>query len=263
MARTIVWGNQKGGVTKSTSCAVTSCILSQEGYKVLCCDFDPQGHLAPIITGQPKDDFSDYNILVAIEENDHDSHIVELTNNLHIIPCDRYLANFSDYAKETFPDDPFEQTQILKNFLAPIKSGYDFVMIDTPPGLELLTLNALAAADNTIALVQPVELAFSALNEYIDTVEKLKHNGTNPKLDIIGVLLTLVDRGQNVDEDFIKAAYKVYPDLMFKSMVYRRTRLKQYPSIGLLEAKDSSYIDRSALRPYKEMVKELLVRVEG
>jgi chromosome partitioning protein len=257
MGTVIAWGNQKGGVGKSTSCAATSFMLANKGYKVLAIDCDPQGNLVSIITGKGKEDFKDFNLMVAIEEGDQDSHIVELSSNLHIIPANRYLANFNDYTKEQFPDDEFEQSQVLRNFIEPLKPGYDFIMLDLPPALERLTINGLAAADYTVALLQPVPLCFDAINEYIDTVESLK-DGVNEDLDVIGVLMTLVDREQNVDKQFIDLAKEIYGDLLFKSVVYRRTRIKQYPSVGL---QFDSFVDRSALRPYQELTKELLTRV--
>lgn len=259
MAKTISWGNQKGGVTKTTSCAATSYILSKKGYHVLCVDFDAQGNLVQVLTGRSTEDFSDYNILVAIEDNEPFEHIYEISDTLHIIPSDRYLANFVDFAKEKYPDDDFQQSQILKEFLKPLQDQYDFIMIDLPPALDLLTINGLAASDYTVGLLQPVPLAWDSLNKYIDTVESLKENGVNEKLDVIGVLLTLVDRGQTVDNQFVDLAEEVYGDLLFKAKVYRRTRLKQYPAIGIQE---DSYLDKSALKPYYNLVGELFERVK-
>lgn len=253
--KVIAWGGQKGGIGKTTSCAAMSFLLAKKGYRVLVIDFDPQGSQVQVITGQNKSDFEDFNIMVAIEENDPDSHIVELTETLHIIPTNRYLANFDYWLKENISDE-FKKTQVLKGLIDPLRDRYDFIMLDLPPSLDILTTNGLAAADATIAMLQPAPLSFDGLNEYIDTVEGLKEY-VNPSLDVLGILITLVDRSQNVDTQFIDLAKQTYGDLVFSSIVYRRTRLKQYAAIGLDQ---DSYLDRSALRPYKDLIKELVKR---
>lgn len=255
-ATVIAWGGQKGGIGKTTSCAAMSFLLAKKGYRVLVIDFDPQGSQIQVLTGQNKADFEGFNIMMAIEENNPHEHIVELTKELHIIPSDRYLANFEAWLNKNVEDE-FEKTQVLKNLITPLNLEYDFIMLDLPPSLDLLTTNGLAASNSTVALLQPAPLSFDGLNEYIDTVEGLKEF-VNPELDVLGILLTLVDRGQNVDTQFIDLAKDLYSDLVFKPIVYRRTRLKQYAAIGM---KEDSFIDRSALRPYKDLVKELIQRV--
>lgn len=259
MGIVIAWGNQKGGVAKTTSCACTSFLLSQQGYKVLVVDFDAQGNQVPLLTGQPKDEYEDYNILLAIEEQEPEAHIVQISDTLHLLPSDRYLANFPKWV-ETEYEDVFDRSQVLKEFISPLTDRYDFVMIDCPPALDLLTINAVAASNYVIALLHPSSLAFDALNEFMDTIESLKGNEVAPDIDILGILLTMVERNQMVDNQFSNLAKDVYGDLVFNTKVHRRTRFKQYASIGI---KTETAMDNSILRPYRLLIKEMLKRAEA
>jgi chromosome partitioning protein len=176
---------------------------------------------------------------------------------LSIIPSDSYLANFNDWVRDNYKG--FDESQVLKKFLDPLLQTFDFIMIDLPPSLDRLTINGLAASDYTIAVLQPVPLAFDGLNEFIDLAESIVSDKINPGLDVLGILLTIVDRQQVLDNEFIDLAKDVYGELVFNTIIFRRTRIKQFSADGI---QSDSLLDQSTLRPYKNLIEEMFERGE-
>ncbi|GGE28817.1 chromosome partitioning protein ParA [Marinithermofilum abyssi] len=252
---TISWGIQKGGSGKTTSCAIVSHLLAEKGYRVLAIDFDSQGNLTQFLTQMSLFEFEDKNVLQAMEEKNADKYIHIINDRLHLLPADDYLATFSKFVYVDYDGNP--QT-LLQETLEPIKSRYDFLMIDLPPNLGIETINGLCASDGTIALLQPEPFCYDALQRYEETVDLLKSQ-VNPNLRFLGILTTMMDSRTVLDEAIYHRAKARYEDLLFSTVIKRRVRLKEFTLSGI---KNESLKDQAALRPYIDLVEELIYRVK-
>lgn len=218
--------NQKGGVGKTTSSVNLSAGLAALGNKVLLIDTDPQGN-ATSGTGINKADVSNciYNVLV--EEVPTEDVIVSTNeNNLDIIPATIQLAGAE-----------IELVQImsrelrLKKALESVRDQYDYIIIDCPPSLGLLTLNALTASDSVIIPVQCEYYALEGLSQLLNTI-RLVQKHLNKNLMIEGVLLTMLDARTNLGLEVVEEVKKYFQDKVYKSIIPRNVRLSEAPSHG-------------------------------
>ena len=187
MGKIIAFANQKGGVGKTTTCVNLASYLAKMGLKILIIDMDPQGN-ATTGLGIVKSslDYSVYNVMT--EEIDvNGAKINTIVDNLEILPSDIDLAGAEVelvYTKE--------REKVLKKALSPIKKNYDYILIDCPPSLGLLTINALTASDGAIIPIQSEYYALEGLSQLMNSIKLVKRH-LNPSLQIEGVLLTMND----------------------------------------------------------------------
>ncbi|MFA5878617.1 MAG: AAA family ATPase [Candidatus Margulisiibacteriota bacterium] len=219
--------NQKGGVGKTTTAINIASLLSERGFSVLLVDIDPQANATSGI-GLRVDKVQDnlYDLLI---NNQELSKVLYPTpfKNLHIIPSSRALAGaeiemVSIVSRET----------ILKNRLAPLKDYYDYIVLDCPPSLGLLTLNALVASDKVIIPVQCEYYALEGLAGLVETIT-LVQESLNPSLEIAGILLTMFDKRTALNKQVLENTRKFFKDLVFDTIIPRNIRLTEAPSHGL------------------------------
>ena len=225
MGRIIAVVNQKGGVGKTTTAVSLTAALHSLGKKVLMCDFDPQANATSGLGIEKKQvKYSSYDILISdVQAKDSIVH----TKFGDVIPSTAALAG----AAIELIDVP-KREHCLKRALASVKDDYDYIFIDSPPSLELLTLNALCAADSILIPVQCEYFALEGLSDLMTTLRAVKRK-LNPKLDIFGVILTMYDGRTNFSNQVAEEVRRHFPGKVYRSVIPRNVRLAEAPSHGL------------------------------
>lgn len=253
MARIIAIANQKGGVAKTTTAVNLSSSLVEKGKKVLLIDLDPQGN-ATSGCGIMKYKLSRCIYDVLINEDDMRSVIVDTElKNLKVAPARIELAG-----AEIELVSQMNREGKLSVALKDIKDDYEFIIIDCPPSLGLLTLNALCAATDVLIPIQCEYYALEGLSLLVNTLEKVKRS-INRDLQIIGVLLTMFDARTNLSIQVVDEVKKYFRDKVFRTIIPRNVRLSEAPSHGqpiiLYDSKS-----RGA-EVYRDLAEEVLERV--
>lgn len=226
MAKIIAFSNQKGGVGKTTTCINLSAYLAAMGKRILIVDLDPQGNATSGL-GIDKDGElkTIYNL---IEDEFTVDEIVVRTRvaGLDVIPATVDLAG-----AEIDLVDRSKREEVLKNILATVSDSYDYICIDCPPSLGLLTVNALTAADSVIIPIQCEFFALEGLTQLMNTIKLIKKH-LNPKLNIEGVVLTMKDNRSNLISQVSNEIHKFFGKKVFETAIPRNIRLAEAPSHG-------------------------------
>lgn len=223
MSKTIAIVNQKGGVGKTTTCVNLVSALSEAGKKVLLCDFDPQANSTSGMGVDKTTSKGVYEVLVTdIPTSDAIAH----TKYGDVLPSNKALAGAGI---ELIGMDRREF--LLKDALTQVKSNYDYIFIDCPPSLELLTLNALCAADTILVPVQGEYYALEGLSDLMNTV-RIVRRSLNPSLELEGVLLTMFDGRTNLSLQVADEVKHYFPGKVYSTVIPRNVRLSEAPSHG-------------------------------
>jgi chromosome partitioning protein len=248
MGKVIAVVNQKGGVGKSTTAINLAAALRELDKRVLIIDNDPQGNTTTGF-GIDKDGLykCTYNVLV---EGTPAKDVVVDINGISLIPATINLAG-AEIEMVSFLSREFR----LKNAIRDLVPHYDYVLIDCPPSLGLLTVNALAAAERIIIPIQCEYYALEGLTQLLETVELVKSN-INPTLAIEGVLLTMYDPRTNLAIQVADEVKKYFPGLVFETIIPRNVRISEAPSFGLSVLEYAS--DSKGAIAYRELAQEVL-----
>lgn len=249
MGKVVSIANQKGGVGKTTTSVNLSTILAKKGKKVLMIDADPQGNASSGI-GIDKDvEESVYDILINDTEIEK---VAKKTNikNLSICPSNINLAG-----AEVELVSMMSREYRLKEKLDPIKDNYDYIIIDCPPSLGLVTLNAFTASDSVLIPVQCEYYALEGLGQLINTINLVKKH-LNKNIEIEGALLTMYDIRTNLSNQVVKEVKKYFNDKVYKNVIPRNVKLSEAPSYGM---PITIYDPRSkGAKSYEKFAKEFL-----
>jgi len=255
MARIICITNQKGGVGKTTSAINLSAALAVSGEETLLVDCDPQGNAT---TGIGIDKQSiETNLYQGMIGNAEGRNLIVDTDieSLKVVPSNVELIGF-EVEMVSYPD----REKILKGILAGIQKGFQYVVIDCPPSLGLLTVNALTAADLVVIPLQCEFYALEGLGQLLQTVKRIKRN-LNRDLKIAGILLTMFDRRTNLSHQVAADAQKYFKSLVFRTVIPRNVRLGEAPSFG----KPIMLYDAGSVgaRSYLNLAKEVMARLDS
>ena len=247
VAKTVAIVNQKGGVGKTTTCVNLAAALTEAGKKVLMVDFDPQANSTSGMGVDKTVSKGVYNVL--IEDIPTVDALVH-TKYGDVLPSNKALAGAGieliGMERREF---------LLKEAIGQIKDSYDYVFIDCPPSLELLTLNALCAADSVLVPVQGEYFALEGLSDLMNTV-RIVRRSLNPRLSLEGVLLTMFDGRTNLALQVAEEVKHYFPGKVYSTVIPRNVRLSEAPSHG----KPITSYDRSSrgAEAYTALAKEFL-----
>ena len=249
MAKIIAIVNQKGGVGKTTTCVSLAAALTEAGKQVLLCDFDPQANAT---SGMGVDKTVSKGIYEVVIGDVPAADAVVRTRYGDVLPSNKALAG-AGIELITMERREF----LLRDALGSLRDQYDYIFIDCPPSLELLTLNALCAADGILVPVQGEYFALEGLSDLMNTV-RLVRRSLNPRLELEGVLLTMFDGRTNLALQVAEEVKHYFPGKVYATVIPRNVRLSEAPSHG----KPITSYDRSSrgAEAYTALAAEFLKR---
>ena len=254
MAKVIAFSNQKGGVGKTTTCVNLAAYTARAGKRVLVVDMDPQGNASSALGFfERKDKKSVYEVLVGDIEAAGAVKKTE-TKGLDIITSSGDLAG----AELELAQVMIGRERVLDEKIEAVKEGYDFVFIDCPPSLGLLTVNSLAAADGVVVPIQCEYFALEGLSQMMNTI-KLVKKFLRPAIEVEGVVITLYDGRAKLSKGVVGEIEKVFGDKVYLTKIPRNVRLAEAPSYG---KPVSDYDPKCAgAQAYEKLAEEFLRRI--
>ncbi len=261
-ALTIVIGNQKGGVGKTTNTYLIAYTLAKMGIHTLVADLDPQANATKtlMLTKSQQED-TVYSIkktlMVGVQEKDLTDLPVKIMDNLDLIPS---YIDFQDFTKYLYQNtnNEYEETHLLEPLFNPLKKKYDVILLDVPPFSIEITRNAVIFSDFALISLQTHDDSLSGAEEYVNTLSKLQQE-YQLDIEIIGILPMLHDARNGVDQTIIQSAKDEFgEENVFTNIVTQMARIKRFPINGIT---DKDRFDKRVLDKYQQVTDELLSRI--
>lgn len=254
MVRTIVFSNQKGGVGKTTTCVNLAAYVAEKGKKVLIIDMDPQGNASSALGFFERNDGKSVYEVLCGNTDAKDAVKKTEVEGLDIITSSSDLAG----AELELAQVMIGRERVLEEKTEEVKKDYDFVFIDCPPSLGLLTVNSLAASDGVIVPIQCEYFALEGLSQMMNTI-KLVKKFLNPDIEVQGVVITLYDSRAKLAKGVIAEIDKVFGDKVYDTKIPRNVRLAEAPSYGKPVSKYDSKCAGAVA--YGKLAEEFLARI--
>ena len=251
MGKIIVFANQKGGVGKTTTTANLGAYLAEAGKRVLLIDFDPQGNLSSSV-GARVDKASIYDVVtkgVPVVEVIQETTV----KNLFVVPSTIDLTGANVELIEEKNREYF-----LKNALNKVRDAWDYILIDCPPSLGVLTVNGLTAADHVLVPLQCEYFALEGLTLLLQTIQRVQ-KALNPQLSIGGIVFTMYDSRTKLANEVVQEVTNYFKDKVFRTIIPRNIRLSEAPSHGVPINQYNATC--SGALSYKELAEEVIARV--
>ncbi|MBC2344553.1 AAA family ATPase [Listeria welshimeri] len=270
MAKVITFGNFKGGTGKTTNSAMIGHELARQGHKVLLIDLDPQANATALylLTKQRLEDkvvTFDKTLMSAIAEENLEDIVLEIKDNLYLLPSFADFTSYPLFLEKKFPDSQFDRVAYFSKLITPLKRKFDFILIDVPPTLSSYTDSALYSSDYTIIVLQTQERSLVGAEAYVKYLQELIDN-YHADFDILGVLPVLLKNNAAVDISTLENAKESFGEQnLFKTVVKNMERLKRYDLIGIVDPevdKSADMHDKRVLNLYKNVTTELLERLD-
>lgn len=255
MAVKIMVSIQKGGQAKTITTAIMAEIMAEAGYNVLVIDLDSQGNSTQMLAQKSIYEFSGNTILEAIKEEDPEKYTVKIKERLHLIPAEDMLATFSRYI---YTNNFRQPMSVLKNAMADVEEKYDFILMDCPPNIGDLVLNAVVYSDYCIVPAQCEAFGIDALDRFVKFLKSAKEEG-HTNIEMLGILLTLRESRIVSEKVIADTIRRTYGDLVFEAEIKRKARIKDYALLGVTMDKKA---DMNALDDYICFVEEVINRVK-
>lgn len=290
MATTLLFGNMKGGVGKTTNSVMVAYQLAKMGYKTLVCDLDPQANATQLLrrTYGLQHDGADLKIdktmMVALSEQDIKSAIVNIMDNLDLLPSSEDFKSYPDFLEITFMPDKEKiaenpsslqsemsavKEQRISYFakqLEKVKDDYDVVVIDVPPTLSVFTDSAIYATDEIVIVLQTQQRSLDGAETFFEYLQQMYNSYENVDFDILGVLPVLLKTRSGLDDQILEDAKEDFgEDALFEQIIHHMERLKRYDRTGIAdhELTKADIHDRKIHYIYSELTKEIVERLKS
>ena len=290
MATTLLFGNMKGGVGKTTNSVMVAYQLAKMGYKTLVCDLDPQANATQLLRrtyGLQHDGVDlkiDKTMMVALSEQNISSAIVNIMDNLYLLPSSEDFKSYPDFLEITFmPDKEIiaENPSSLQSEMATVKEqrisyfakqlekvkdDYDVVVIDVPPTLSVFTDSAIYATDEIVIVLQTQQRSLDGAETFFEYLQQMYNSYSDVDFDILGVLPVLLKTRSGLDDQILEDAKEDFgEDALFKQIIHHMERLKRYDRTGIAdhELTKADIHDRKIHYIYSELTKEIVERLKS
>ena len=290
MATTLLFGNMKGGVGKTTNSVMVAYQLAKMGYKTLVCDLDPQANATQLLrrTYGLQHDGEDLKIdktmMVALSEQDIKSAIVNIMDNLDLLPSSEDFKSYPDFLEITFMPDKekiAENPSSLQSEMATVKEQrisyfakqlekikdyYDVVVIDVPPTLSVFTDSAIYATDEIVIVLQTQQRSLDGAETFFEYLQQMYNSYEDVDFDILGVLPVLLKTRSGLDDQILEDAKEDFgEDALFDQIIHHMERLKRYDRTGIAdhELTKADIHDRKIHYIYSELTKEIVERLKS
>lgn len=276
LTKKILFGNFKGGVGKTTNSVMTAYELAKKGYKTLVCDLDPQSNSTQLLRRtyglQHNSELKiDKTMMVAIQEEKLPDAIVEIMNNLYLLPSYKDFVSYPDFLEMKFmPNVPNYKEKRMSYFgtlLSEVENKFDYIIFDVPPTLSIFTDTALYDTDYVIIVLQTQQRSLDGAEAFWEYLQEFYNNHTAIDFDIAGILPVLLKNNSGIDNQIIKDARETFgKDMIFENIMHHMERLKRYDRKGISEKGLTSANDFHDIRLhalYGKLTEEIIARTGG
>lgn len=284
----ILFGNMKGGVGKTTNSVMTAYQLARKGYKTLVCDLDPQANATQLLErtyGLQNNSELKINqtMMVALTKEDIQPAIVQIMDNLYLLPSSEDFKNYPDYMEMKYMPDKErissgasmqeemsrvkeERISYFAKQLSKVKNQYDFVILDVPPTLSIFTDSALYATDDVVIVLQTQQRSLDGAETFFEYLQQMFNDYDEVNFDILGVLAVLMKNNTGLDSQILKDAEDDFgKDMVFKQVIRHMERLKRYDRTGIAERRLTKYDmhDSRLHYIYQKLTDEIINRLKA